>query len=339
MFHDGPTGWGARLEAEFTPGLVSVIIPTYNRAALLLEAIESLRQQTWRALEIVVVDDGSTDDTQCVLETLAEWGDGRTFLKLRQPNQGSAAARNCGTCASTGEFIVYLDSDDILVADAIEHYVEAIRDSGSDYCHGSIDSMDGTGNTQPDNGIWHSRPQTPGDLLINMWLVHAACYRRSLLQQVGPWNEAMDRAEDYEFLLRIKTSGKGVRLTRVQGFYRMHAVDQRHRLDEFTGIYRPILTMLESFTTWLEKRGPIPPSVRMLLSERYRFIAVREASAGDMRTKNRALDDMGKLLKGSWSPLRLYLLLRWVNFPGFYGGLANFKQRLKGRKSGVLASL
>lgn len=331
MSHEDQDGWGGRLQAEFTPGLVSVIIPTYNRAALLVEAMESLRQQTWRALEIVVVDDGSTDDTQSVLETMPALGPDRTLIKLKQANRGVSAARNNGTGASTGEFILYLDSDDILVPDAIEHYIEAIRGAGSDYCHASIDSMDEAGRSQPDGGIWHSHPPERGDFFHNMWLVHAACYRRATVLHAGRWNEAMDSGEDHEFLLRIKIVGRGVHLPRIQGYYRMHAADQLHRRHKHTQNHEPTLAVLGSFVRWLEARGPIPQSIRLQLADRYRFIAVRSGVAGDRRIKNQALDHMERWLRGSCSPHYLFLLLRWINFPGVYGGLANLKQRLKGK--------
>jgi glycosyltransferase involved in cell wall biosynthesis len=325
------TGWNGRLKAEFTAGLVSVVIPTYNRGEWLVEAIESLRKQTWGALEILVVDDGSTDKTQSVLDSVSNLGAGRSLVKLKQSNQGASAARNHGIRLATGEFFIFLDSDDLLVPDAIEHYIEAIRWADSDYCYASIDTMDGEGKPQADGGIWHSDPITPGDFFLNLWLVHAACYRRSLVRQVGPWNESMESAEDHEFILRIKMVGRGVHLARVQGYYRMHSIDQMHQRFELTQNHIPTLVMLENFATWLRKRGAIPRSMRLLLSGRYRFMAVRRASMGDMQTKNRAVAEMKQLLKGIWSPLRLFLLLGWINSPGFYSGLANLKQRLRGR--------
>ena len=89
---------------------VTVVIPTYNLAALLPEAIASVRAQQWPKLEIIVVDDGSTDNTESVLRDLARDGDLRWF---RQDNAGAAAARNRGVANATGEWIAFLDADDV----------------------------------------------------------------------------------------------------------------------------------------------------------------------------------------------------------------------------------
>jgi FkbM family methyltransferase len=88
--------------------LVSIIIPTYNRAAMVVDAVESALAQTHREVEIIVVDDGSTDDTQ---ERLERFGD--RIVRLHQTNQGVSAARNAALRRATGEFIAFLDSDDL----------------------------------------------------------------------------------------------------------------------------------------------------------------------------------------------------------------------------------
>jgi len=96
--------------------LVSVIIPTFNRAALLRRAIESARAQTHRPLEIIVADDGSTDDTAAMVKNF-----GDTVRYLHQPNRndGAASARELGSRAAQGEFLKYLDSDDTLPPDSL----------------------------------------------------------------------------------------------------------------------------------------------------------------------------------------------------------------------------
>jgi glycosyltransferase involved in cell wall biosynthesis len=91
-----------------TDPLVSAIIPTYNRASLVCAAIDSVRQQTYENVEIIVVDDGSTDDTQARLKV---YGD--SVRVVVQDNTGPAAARNLGIELSRGEIVAFLDSDDM----------------------------------------------------------------------------------------------------------------------------------------------------------------------------------------------------------------------------------
>jgi glycosyltransferase involved in cell wall biosynthesis len=104
------------------PALVSVIIPTYNRAALLRETISSVLAQTYPAIEIVVVDDGSTDATP---ELLASYGD--RIRVIRKQNGGGTAARNTGILAAHGEFISVLDHDDLLLPEKIARQVALLE--------------------------------------------------------------------------------------------------------------------------------------------------------------------------------------------------------------------
>ncbi len=102
--------------------LVSVIIPSYNRAALLCEAVNSVLQQTYQNLEVIVIDDGSTDNTT---EVMAAYGDRVRYT--RRPNAGVNAARNLGLKQARGEFVALLDSDDLWAPYKIELQVRLLR--------------------------------------------------------------------------------------------------------------------------------------------------------------------------------------------------------------------
>ena len=102
--------------------LVSVIVPTYNRAVLLSEAVNSVLLQTYQNIEIIVIDDGSTDDTT---EVMATFGDRVRYT--RRPNAGVNAARNLGLKQARGEFIALLDSDDLWAPFKIELQVRLLR--------------------------------------------------------------------------------------------------------------------------------------------------------------------------------------------------------------------
>jgi glycosyltransferase involved in cell wall biosynthesis len=101
--------------------LVSIIIPAYNYGRYLPGAIESCFEQTYRALEIIVIDDGSTDNTKEILE-----GYGDRILSIHQKNSGVSAARNKGLETAAGEFITFLDADDYMPEDAIQARVDAL---------------------------------------------------------------------------------------------------------------------------------------------------------------------------------------------------------------------
>jgi len=120
----------------------SVIIPAYNSAATLGRAIESVRAQTWPAHEIIVVDDGSSDDTASVAESF-----GDAVKLIRQANSGVAAARNAGAGVATGNWLTFLDADDWYAHDRIRLHAEWIaEDNTLDFLTGDYEYRDDVGN-------------------------------------------------------------------------------------------------------------------------------------------------------------------------------------------------
>ncbi len=103
--------------------LVSVIIPTYNRAAYILEAVESVLSQTYKHVELIVVDDGSTDATG---ELLLQQGEKLTILHTS--HEGPGAARNCGIAAARGDYIAFLDSDDVWLPEKLRLQMRFFHD-------------------------------------------------------------------------------------------------------------------------------------------------------------------------------------------------------------------
>jgi len=120
----------------------SIIIPAYNSTATLARAIESVREQTSPAHEIIVVDDGSSDDTASVAESF-----GDAVRLIRQPNSGVAAARNVGAGAATGDWLAFLDADDWYARDRIRLHAEWIaEDITLDFLTGDYEYRDDSGN-------------------------------------------------------------------------------------------------------------------------------------------------------------------------------------------------
>ncbi|MBN1445976.1 MAG: glycosyltransferase family 2 protein [Candidatus Omnitrophica bacterium] len=113
--------------------LVSVIIPVYNRAELLDRTLKSILSQTYKNLEIIVIDDGSSEDIKTIINT---FGDGRTVYLKHNANKGISAARNTGLAAAKGDFIEFLDSDDEYLPEKTERQIEILKKTGADvvYC-------------------------------------------------------------------------------------------------------------------------------------------------------------------------------------------------------------
>lgn len=138
---------------------VSVIMPTYNRAALMPAAVRSVLAQTWRPLELVVVNDGSADATSQVLEQLRPEVEGArvTPVFVHQPNSGVAAARNAGIAAASGSWVAFLDDDDAWDARKLELQMARLSETDADLCCCQV--------FQPDSRGGRQVPADPAQLL------------------------------------------------------------------------------------------------------------------------------------------------------------------------------
>lgn len=183
---------------------VSVVIPTYNCAPRLVRALRSVAAQTFRDVEIVVVDDGSTDDTA---DRVAAWTaqSGADVRYVRQTNAGPAAARNHGMRLARGDAIAFLDADDEWRADKLHKQVPLLTNTvGLVYCASSFVDSNATPLTHYVRSIALHR----GDILLPLFcdfflLTSAVVISKAAYDAVGGFDEELEVGEDYEFFLRI----------------------------------------------------------------------------------------------------------------------------------------
>jgi len=184
--------------------LVSVIIPTYNRAHLVCDAIQSVLGQTYPHLEVVVVDDGSTDGTAQRVQALPH--DGRLRL-IAVPHRGVAAARNAGIEAARGMYVGFCDSDDVWEPHKLERqvaYLDRRVELGLVYSDAAV-SANGRAVVR---SYFAERPPQRGQvfhaLLEQNFIPNVTVLaRRACLDAVGRFNEELTSSEDYEFWLRF----------------------------------------------------------------------------------------------------------------------------------------
>jgi glycosyltransferase involved in cell wall biosynthesis len=210
---------------------VSVIIPTYNRAAFIADAIESALNQTRAPDEIVVVDDGSTDETSVILERF-----GPPVRVLRQPNRGRSAARNAGLRAATGDAVLFLDSDDMLAPHGIEHFareLESRADVGIVYSDAHLCDAQGNRIGLYSRDVPGPRPSgmiLEALLRRNIPLI-TSMVRRSQLDAIE-FDETLHSAEDYDFWRKLAARCPFLYLDEPLLRYRFHGamtVASRHR--------------------------------------------------------------------------------------------------------------
>jgi glycosyltransferase involved in cell wall biosynthesis len=182
---------------------VSVVIPCYNQARFLGEAIQSVLCQGYTDLEIIVVDDGSNDGTEEVASGCARQ-DPRVRL-VRQGNRGLAAARNRGLAEAGGEYVVFLDADDRLVSGALEVGVRELEaHPGCAFVSGICRKITADGSIVPGWEQFRVRDDPYLELLRSCPIyVPAVMYRRFVFDAVGTFDTSFKAAEDYDLYYRI----------------------------------------------------------------------------------------------------------------------------------------
>jgi glycosyltransferase involved in cell wall biosynthesis len=184
--------------------LVSTIIPTFNRREEIVYAVRSVLAQTYPAIEIIVVDDGSIDSTAEMVERW--WGD-RVRI-LRKPNGGVASARNVGLAVARGEYFAFLDSDDEWLPTKIETQVAFL--AARPAFGMVVTDVEEIDEMRVAFGIYRRRPRIKEDGYVLRWVLRepalvppSALLRRAVYEDVGGFDEGLATAEDLDFHLRV----------------------------------------------------------------------------------------------------------------------------------------
>ncbi len=198
--------------------LVSVIIPVYNGASYLAAAIESVFAQTYTPIEIIVVDDGSTDGSAIIAGAFPK------VHLLTQPNRGVADARNAGLAAAQGELIAFLDHDDLWLPEKLRVQVARhLAEPDLGYTLTRLHAFLEPGNEWP---VTLKRDQTEG-FFPSCWMVRAATFA-----QIGGFDREFPYAEDYEWLSRARDARvPTAMLDETLVLRRIHGVNQSHHVD------------------------------------------------------------------------------------------------------------
>ena len=200
--------------------LISVIIPTYNRAHLIEESVQSVLKQTYKNLEILIIDGGSTDNTKEVVERIKD----SRIRYIHQDNAGPSAARNTGLKNAQGEFIAFLDSDDLWVFDKLEIQMKIMRKHPEiGICGGELVPF---GNS---DGIKWNRFYEVNDikpaLMFDCALNQTALLIRSKIIKDNDifYNTELKSAVDYDFFVRLSELTNSLNLKKILVRYRVHS--------------------------------------------------------------------------------------------------------------------
>ena len=184
--------------------LASVIIPTYNRAAYISKALDSVWAQTYRPIEVVIVDDGSIDHTKQIIDYWIEKHTTSNFhcVYIQQKNSGAPVARNTGMKEATGRFLQFLDSDDYLMPEKLELQISKMQEEKTGICICDYYHTDENGK----NILLASNDRSMGQILTEarflgtaIGVIDKGYFRPGLLK----WNPKIKKAQDLDFYLKI----------------------------------------------------------------------------------------------------------------------------------------
>lgn len=200
---------------------VSIIIPSFNSGKYIVDSVKSALFQSYRNIEIIIVDDGSTDDS---LSLLKEYEN--QIIIIKQKNKGGGAARNTGLFEAKGEFIKFLDADDILCNNSIEQQVKFLqdRDSNDEIVYGDFQYIDENGKKLSINSQPKFEPNNQIPTLIEKAIITSSpLYRRTDLLEINGFNEKLKGNQEHELNLRLALNlKKFIYKSGVIYFHRMH---------------------------------------------------------------------------------------------------------------------
>jgi glycosyltransferase involved in cell wall biosynthesis len=251
---------------------ISVIVPAFNARLWIVDTLNSVQSQGIPNLEVIVVDDGSTDGTSELLA--AEFPSVRV---VQTANLGPSRARNLGTSLSTGSFLQYLDADDILLPHKIHRHLDALDRSGADVAYGDWQEL----KVQSDSSIALGRlvereiqKRAEIALFTDFWCPPAAyLFRRRIVEKVGAWNERLPIIQDARFVLDCALhGGHFVYCPGVAALYRVHTSGSVSTRDPIAFV-RDCLTNAQEVEQWWRAHGGLDGERQNALQKVYQYTA------------------------------------------------------------------
>lgn len=275
--------------------LCSIIIPAYNRASILPDTLLSTLYQSYRPLEVIVVDNGSTDNTSSVVREFQERCAAKSIEMhyLYQEQKGASSARNLGLKKAKGSFIQFLDSDDIIAPSKISNQIEALKkiERKNTVAFGDFRRFVDLGEQWKMFG-WSKLPKE--DSLIEDWLsglfvaCHSILWTRECIDLCGIWDEDLSINDDGEYLIRFLCRGGQMKYVENSfSFYRLHQQPRLSSMNSKKSI-RAAFYALEKIRKHIEDLG-LTHSHRYSLAKAY-YECAEDAVLVDRENYKKCLD-------------------------------------------------
>jgi glycosyltransferase involved in cell wall biosynthesis len=255
--------------------MISVIIPCYNASSTLRMTVDSAFSQSYPEKEVIIIDDGSTDGSADIIKSY-----GAAIVTEFRPNQGASAARNHGTRLARGDYIQYVDADDVLAPDTLAKRVHALETTGADIAHTDWQqfTISADGSICQGNVIAVPLDRFAEDVEAacassTFWAPPAAIlYRRWVVDRIGQWNPRLPVIQDARFL--FDASRVGARFTHVEGVGALYRVsnDSLSRRSAERFIRDCFVNATEIEAIWRED-GELTDARRQALIEMWSYLA------------------------------------------------------------------
>ncbi len=210
----------AKSKQPYEVPLVSIYIPLYNRENYIVECVQSALNQTVKDLEVVICDDGSTDNSVELIKN--NFGNNKRIRLIQQENSGIGAASNTAVRNARGYYIGQLDADDVLMADAVEHCLHAMeKDYSLSLVYGTTEYIDEHSNFISKGWNWPAFSRE--HLLAKMIVHHFRFFRKRDYMRTSGFDETILNAVDYDMMLKLSEIGRVKHINRVLYKYRRHS--------------------------------------------------------------------------------------------------------------------
>jgi len=304
--------------------LVSLVIPAYNAGEYIEEAIESVFSQTYKNIELIVINDGSTDNTLRILKKYEEKYKGK-FTLISRENRGQSFTLNQGWSLAQGSYIGYLSADDVLLPTSIEKSVQVL-DSDQDVVltYSSFNIID--------NKSRFMKTVIPSDFVYEDVIARFSCppgpgafFRKKFFDMLGGWDSRFRQIPDLEYWIRLGTQGNFYRINEILAHWRTHDKSQSYMKTTVERANEPLLIVDHYFT--------------LPISNKFYYLKNKMQSGAFLLSSylhvraGRFLLGSSLFLKGLLcDPVRVFSLLTWQNLLGSLFGrlLHKIKYSLKG---------
>lgn len=283
---------------------VSVLIATFRRTGLLLEALRSVLDQTLRNLEIIVVDDAGEEATADVVTKLAEQRGNIRYINRSDfsQNAGGSPSRNLAARLSAGRYCLFLDDDDLLERECLERRMTVLEARPDlDFCVGQCAKFNGV--PKPSDELWCEWTDGQDDLLMFLsnkipWQTSGPLWRREAIGRVGEWDESLGAGHDYEFHIRALAAGaRGTKLQAVDYHWRLPRTDSYSGFEAFQRQHRAGYHV-EAFCKGVDAVGRhgqwTPARKNAAWREAIRLAAVCRLHGGSRQTAQATIDTARK---------------------------------------------